>query len=98
MQADPALAGHTLDIRILGVNGIGHESENAANCAGRVLPWLQDVVASDVWTLWQVTYRDVIILDEENKVLSIYNLTSNDLGVQANYDALRDLLVQAAGP
>ena len=98
MQSDPLLAGHALEIQILGVNGIGLEGANAQTCAGRTIPWLQDVAAEDVWTAWQVNYRDVVIVDEENRVVDVFNLTASDLGVQANYDALRDLLIQAANP
>ena len=96
MQAEPDLAGLALEVRILGVNGIGEESGNAAVCVGRSIPWLQDEAAVDVYTSWAVTYRDVIILDAENKVAGIYNLTSNDLGVSANYDALKAMLIHAA--
>ena len=96
MQVDADLAGLALEIRILGVNGIGFDSANATICAGRSIPWLQDEVGEDVYTAWAVTYRDVIILDAENRVAGIYNLTSNDLGVGANYDALKAMLVDAA--
>ena len=98
MQSDPALAGHAIEIGILGVNGIGHASGNATTCDGRTIPWLQDMPDTDAWTAWQVAYRDVIVLDEENRVVGVYNLTANDLSVPANYEALRDLLVQAANP
>lgn len=98
MQTDPLLAGNALEIQIFGVNGIGLESGNAVTCAGRTIPWLQDIPQEDVWTAWQVNYRDVIIVDDENRVVDVYNLSNNDLGLQANYDALRDLLVQAANP
>ncbi len=98
LQADPALAGLAIDVQILGVNGIGHESGNAANCDGTTTPWLQDVPAVDVWSAWAVAYRDVIILDEDNVVVGVYNLTSNDLGVSENYDALRSMLISAATP
>ena len=47
-----------------GLNAIGEESGNGDACAGRLLPWLQDVPAQSVWSLWQVTYRDCIILDD----------------------------------
>ena len=96
MQADGDLAGLALEVRILGVNGIGRESGNAAMCTGRSIPWLQDVVGEDVYSSWAVTYRDVIILDAENRVTGIYNLTSNDLSVTANYDALKAMLIHAA--
>ena len=98
MQTEPALTGLPLEVRILGVNGIGHEADNAENCAGRTLPWLQDVSAMSAWALWQITYRDVVILNDQNEIVAIYNLTDNDLGESANYDALLGLLVQAASP
>jgi hypothetical protein len=78
------------------VNGIGLESGNAENCNGRTIPWLQDVTGTDVWTSWQVNYRDVVILDPDNVTVGVYNLSAQDLGVPANYEALRNLLVQAA--
>jgi hypothetical protein len=96
MQKDAALAGLAHEVRILGVNGIGHDSANATNCAGRTIPWLQDVTAQDVWNDWKVTYRDVIVLDPANKTVSIYNLTTKDLAIPANYNALRDILVGEA--
>jgi hypothetical protein len=83
-----------VEIRILGVNGVGQESGNAEMCAGRVLPLLQDVAGVDAYTLWNVTYRDVVILDEGNRVVSVYNLTEHDLTNPANYQELHDLLVR----
>ena len=66
-------------------------------CGGRVLPWLQDDLAHDVWGLWAVTYRDCVILDPANEVFAIYNLTTHDLGTAANRDELKALLIAAAG-
>jgi hypothetical protein len=96
MQQDAALAGLALEVRILGVNGIGQESGNTLNCTGRTLPWLQDVPAQNVWTSWLPTYRDVVIVDDENHRVTAYNLTAHDLTIQANYDELRALLVSTA--
>jgi hypothetical protein len=83
-------------VHILGVNAAGAEGGNAAICAGRHLPWLQDTVADSVWTSWGVAYRDVFVLDPENRVERIYNLTSFDLSVPANYDTLKAILTTAA--
>jgi hypothetical protein len=80
-------------IQILGVNGVGQESGNASICANRVLPWLQDTEQQGVWTKWDVTWRDVVILDEQNEVIAIYNLTEHNLADPANYDALKSLLL-----
>jgi hypothetical protein len=85
-------------IRILGVNAPEESAGNAGMCAGRVLPWLQDQKPPDAWHLWQADFRDVIVIDDENKVVSTYNLTIHDLGVPANYTELRTLLITAAGP
>ncbi len=87
---------HTLRaIQILGVNGIGRESGNDGTTDGRVLPWLQPSTDEDVWTLWQVEYRDVVILGPGNEQLGIFNLTENDLSDPANYSALKNQLLDA---
>jgi hypothetical protein len=56
------------------------------------LPILQDTAAAAVWTAWAVTYRDVVILDRDNRQVTVYNLTVNDLSNPANYDTLKTLL------
>jgi hypothetical protein len=48
-------------------------------CAGRHLPWLQDTVADSVWTSWGVVYRDVFVLDPENRVERVYREALADL-------------------
>lgn len=70
--------------------------------ANRTTPWLQDVDGnanqkSDVWyDLWNVTYRDVIIVNGQTESVDVFNLTANDLGVAANYATMRDKLIDAA--
>ena len=92
-DADP-----TVDITILGVNDTGLESGNASITAGRDMPWLQNTGAEDVWNLWGVTYRDVWIVDENNVAVGVFNVTANNLGTAANYDALKALFLAAAAP
>jgi hypothetical protein len=87
------MQAETPEVAILGVNAVGYESGNASITDGRVLPWLQDVPEEDVWGTWAVTYRDVVVLDEENQVRAVYNLTEHDLADPAAYAELRDLLV-----
>lgn len=82
------------DIQILGVNESGLESGNALMCDGRDLPWLQEADSMRVWAPWNVTYRDVIILDGENRPLATFNLTVHNLAVAADYDSLRALLLR----
>jgi len=103
MQADldtnyPALQ---LDVDILGVNAAGLEPANAWFTSVADLPWLQDVDGdsngqSDVWEAWQVTYRDVIILDGDNERVATFNLTDQNLQLFENYSALLRLFVDAA--
>jgi hypothetical protein len=72
------------------------ESGNERIIAGRTLPWLQPAPAQDVWILWHVEYRDVVILGPDNERLGAFNLTSNNLANPANYATLRDRLLAAA--
>ena len=78
------------------MNGIGLEAANASICAGRDIPWLQDVASEDVWSTWSVTYRDVIILDIDNRVIDIFNVTNQDLENPTHYAALKEILTDAA--
>ena len=82
-------------VQILGVNAFGHESGNTAACTGRQLPWLQDDGTTDAWSLWTVTWRDVVILDKHQDVFAVYSLTSHDLGVPANREELKQILRNA---
>jgi hypothetical protein len=90
-----------LDIQLLGVNAFGHESGVEEATQGRDIPMLQDVdddgnSLGDTWDLWDVEWRDVVILDAENQPVAVYNLTDNDLADPNNFDALKNLLVATA--
>src|SRR5262245_36778231 len=97
MEAELKVERPDLTIELHGVNAIGHESGNSPACAGRVLPWLQDDTVHRVWDTWAVTYRDCVILDDLNQVVTVYNLTTHDLALTANYAELKALLIAAAG-
>ena len=102
LQAELEADHPELDIRIVGINQIGHESANALMTDGRSVPWLQDVDSdnnqlSDVWTeQWDVVYRDVIIVDAENTELGAFNLTTYNLADAETYAALREILIDVA--
>ncbi len=103
MQDDLDANYPELDIQILGVNEVGYESGNESFTKGRDIPWLQDVDdnedgQSDVWTSWNVTFRDVVILDAENVKVGTFNLTKYDLQTPENYEALRQMFIDAASP
>ena len=96
MQNELDAAG--LNVDILGVNDVGLEDGNGFITMGRDLPWLQAVPEEDVWETWGIGYRDVVILDENNVVLAIYNLTEHNLGDATNYAELYALFESAASP
>lgn len=60
------------------------------------MPILQDTVEADVWSSFNTAYRDVLILDANGERVTAFNLTSQDLGDPANYEALRTLFIDAA--
>lgn len=86
-------------MEIVGVNGIGEEEHNG-NIAQmlNVLAWTQDTAAQDVWRRWAITYRDLLILDGFNRPIARDNLTSHDLGVAQNYEAVKKALLTIATP
>ena len=50
----------------------------------------------DAWGLWGVAYRDLVVLDQNNEVVTVYNLTSFNLTESANYETLKTTLVDTA--
>jgi hypothetical protein len=102
MQQELAETHPDLPIQILGVNEAGQEWGNSGIVEGRDIPWLQDVDAdedgqSDVWhDKWDVTFRDVVILDRGNHQVGTYNVTTHDLGNPLNYETLLQMLIDAA--
>lgn len=90
-----------LQIQIVGINSLGLEHGNPVAASGKDIPWLQDVDAnddgqSDVWTDWQVVWRDLFIVDSNSEVVEIINLTTNDLQFAGNYEAVKEILVEVA--
>ena len=96
MQGELTTLDAARPVQILGINDIGLESANGEMTTGRVQPWLQPVVGDDVWMLWQVEYRDVVILGPGNERLGTFNLTVHDLSDPANYATLLSQLLDAA--
>lgn len=85
-------------VRILGINAAGAEAGNDGMTAGRSLPWLQDTDSQDVWGKWDVTWRDVFILDQNNRHIDTYNLTQHNLADSTNYATLRAKLLNLIFP
>jgi hypothetical protein len=84
------------NIEILGVNDKNDASFAAWMAEGRKLPVLQDTAAADAWTAWNVTYRDVRIVDPQNRLAAVFNLTQNPLDSAANRETLKQFFRAAA--
>jgi hypothetical protein len=82
-------------VALLSVNEAGLESGNEGFVMGKTTPLLQDTPSTNAWALWQVEYRDVVVLDAEGRPRGVQNLTTNDLSVAANFAALKQLLLAA---
>jgi hypothetical protein len=82
-----------LGIRLLAVNGSAYSSGNDEASVGREIPLLQDTVSDDVWGAWDVTWRDVVIVDPIGRKVGAVNLTGNSLSDPVNYAFLLDKLV-----
>lgn len=84
------------NIELIGLNLTNHASANARATTGRTLPWLQDRMEVAAWRQWDVVYRDVRILDPLNRLVGVFNLTTRNLLLPSNYDALKKMLLDAA--
>lgn len=60
------------------------------------MPWLQPGAGDDIWTQWDVTYRDVIVVGPDNEYLWTFNLTEHDLSNPDNYASLKNQLLEQA--
>jgi heat shock protein HslJ len=104
LQADLEANLPSSPVALLGLNesGAGGPAANEAFAEGIDLPWLQDLDAnqngqSDVWRdLWDIVYRDVVILNERNEPAAVYNLTVNNLADAESYQEMRNLLIDVA--
>lgn len=85
-----------MELQFLSINQAGFESGVSGMAALGDLPLLQDTAEVDAWSTWNVTYRDVWILDGANRVVGVLNLTENDLSEPDNAAALTALVLQAA--
>ena len=87
----------TYGIPIIGINKIGAETGLADVALISVLPVVADSNDDLLWDAWEGSWRDVIILDENNYKYASYNLLENSLAVPENYATLKQLFIDAAG-
>ena len=100
MQAELDSNYPNLPIQILAVNGIGYSSGIGSLSSIHTLPMIEDTSADQVWSQWGAVYRDVMILDGNNEVSSVFNLTTYNISdVQnssGNYATLKQLFIDTA--
>lgn len=97
MQDELVAQRPDLAIDLIHLNEYGYESGNADLAAVTDLPILQDDPTSLAWDNWGVTWRDVYVLNAQNQVHAVYNLTDHDLADPLNYAELYTIFVEAAG-
>ena len=98
MEAALAKKHPELEVSLLAINAAGATHEAGLPDLAKVgdLPCLQDTVKDDVWGSWGAEWRDVYVLNAENEVTAVYNLTLFSLSEPENYAALEALLIDAA--
>jgi hypothetical protein len=96
MQNELAIEEPGLAIQLLAINEDGFDSGLDTMSGEGDLPLLQDTDEASVWDDWDVTFRDVVILNSANEQVAVYNLTTHSLGVEDNYNELKALLIASA--
>jgi len=86
----------TLNIQILGMNQAGYTSGNGLVTQLGDVPWLQDTVDENAWGAWAPVYRDVIIVDENNQRVGVYNLTTHNLATASDFQDLKSIILAEA--
>ena len=84
------------DIKLLSINKIAAESGTGAFSADMNLPMVQDTEPLGVWSDWGAIWRDVYLVDADNRHISTYNLTEHNLSESENYEALKAMFIEMA--
>ena len=95
MEADLAKKHPELEVALLSIDATGHEVGLPDLAKVGDLPCLQDTAKDDVWGSWGAEWRDVYVVNAENEVTAVYNLTTYSLSDPKNYAALEALLIDA---
>jgi hypothetical protein len=96
MQNELAIEEPGLSIQLLAINESGYDSGLDTMSGLGDLPLLQDTDEETVWDDWDVTFRDVVILNSDNEQVGVFNLTTHSLAVSENYEELKSLLLASS--
>ena len=98
MQAELDANHPNLDIEIFGINMIGTSSGASIFSSSLNLPMVQDDSTLGIWSDWGAVWRDVYILNENNELVLVYNLTQYSLSDSNNYNTLMQHFIDTAQP
>lgn len=98
MQADLEANYPNLDIEIFGINMKGTSVGTSSFSSALNLPMVQDSNTLGIWNDWGAQWRDVYILNEDNELYLVYNLTQYSLSDNNNYNALLQHFIDATSP
>ena len=76
LNNDPSIS---VNIEILAINQIGASSGISSISPTDILPVVEDDASLDIWNSWGGTWRDVLILNQQNEIYATYNLTQHNL-------------------
>ena len=85
-----------LEINILSINQIGAENGISSFTEAHALPMVHDNETDNIWLSWESQWRDFYILNRNNELVEVYNLTMHNLNDETNYSALKQKLIEAA--
>ena len=85
-----------LPIKILSINQIGAENGINSFNETHALPMVNDSTTDEIWIQWESQWRDFYILNKQNELLEVYNLTEHNLNDPLNYQELKQKLILAA--
>ena len=98
MQAELQESHPELNISLLSINKIAAESGVASFNTTHNLPMVQDETALGILSDWGAVWRDVYILNENNELVLVYNLTQYSLSDSNNYNTLMQHFIDTAQP
>ena len=85
-----------LNIQLLAIGRTGGDSGLSGMADSGDLPLFVDNDVENVWDDWGVTLRDVVILNEHNQQVAVFNLSTFSLSTPENYATLKALLIDTA--
>jgi hypothetical protein len=98
MQIELENTHPNLDIELFAINMIGTASGTSYFSPSLNLPMVQDSSSLGIWNDWGALWRDVFILNENNELVLVYNLTQYGLSDTNNYNTLMQHFIDVATP